>query len=225
VRKSCLVSSLLAAFLFSVNTASADDSRPFNGAYVGLHAGYAWQGASGVFDNANFPTSLTGLELNGGIVGGQIGYNIQPGWWMVGLELDATAHPEDNSITNLATNVNLTSEVSYLASIRGRLGFVVSDVLIYGTAGVGFVDMKFTESVLNTGFYGSLRERETGAVYGGGVEFPLIYGVTLRGEYLHYDVGTTIAIPNTFPVADNGDYVKFSDIDVARAALNISLNP
>jgi hypothetical protein len=52
-----------------------------------------------------------------------------------------------------------------------------------------------------------------------------VHGVTLRAEYLHYDVGSSTAVPTSFPGADVGDYVSFSDIDVARMALNISLNP
>jgi hypothetical protein len=40
---------------------------------------------------------------------------------------------------------------------------------------------------------------------------------------LHYDVGGIAYIPASFPISDTGDYVKFDDIDVARAGINISL--
>jgi hypothetical protein len=47
--------------------------------------------------------------------------------------------------------------------------------------------------------------------------------VSLRGEYLHYDVGRSSYIPVDFPNRDAGDVVGYHDIDVARAGINISL--
>jgi outer membrane immunogenic protein len=214
----------LLASAFGATAAVADDRWPFNGLYVGVHGGYSWQSASGVFDNQGFPTNLTGLDLNGGILGAQLGYNIQSGWWMIGIEGDASAHPDNNSVVS-PTGIMLTSDSGYLASIRGRLGVVIYDWLIFGTAGVGFTKTEFQETAPNLAFNGTLSQRNTGAVYGGGVEWAFARGVTIRGEYLHYDAGGTTAIPTTFLNADPGDYVKFSGIDVARAALNISLNP
>jgi outer membrane immunogenic protein len=224
VRRLCLVCSLLAAAAFGSTAAVAQDRWPFNGLYVGLHAGYSWQDASGLFDGAGFRTSLSGLDLNGGILGAQLGYNVQYSWWMVGVEGDATAHAEDNSVLS-QTGIQLNSDASYLASIRGRLGVVYYDWLLFATAGVGFSEEKFRESTPGMTFSGAIRQKETGAVYGGGVEWAFVHGVTLRAEYLHYDVGSTTAIPTSFTNADPGDYVSFSNIDVARMALNISLNP
>jgi outer membrane immunogenic protein len=224
VKRLCLVASLLAAAAFGSTAAVAQDRWPFNGLYVGLHAGYSWQDASGVYDNVNFPTSLSGLDLNGGILGAQLGYNVQYSWWMLGIEGDASAHAEDNSVLS-QTGVLLNSDDSYLASIRGRIGVVFYDWLLFATAGVGFSEEKFRESTPGMLFSGTIRQKETGAVYGGGVEWAFVHGVTIRAEYLHYDVGSTTAIPTSFPGADVGDYVSFSDIDVARMALNISLNP
>jgi outer membrane immunogenic protein len=224
VKRLCLVASLLAAAAFGSTAAVAQDRWPFNGLYVGLHGGYSWQDAKGVFDNAGFATSLSGLDLNGGLIGAQLGYNVQYNWWMVGIEGDASAHANDNSVL-APSGILLNSDDSYLASIRGRIGVVFYDWLLFGTAGVGFSEEKFRESTPGMLFSGTLRQKESGAVYGGGVEWAFVRGVTIRAEYLHYDVGSTTAIPTSFPSADTGDYVTFSDIDVARAALNISLNP
>ena len=69
------------------------------------------------------------------------------------------------------------------------------------------------------------RLRENGAVYGGGVEWKFTYGLTLRAEYLHYDVGASSYLPGGFPNVDGGDIVSFGDIDVARAGVSISLDP
>jgi len=225
VKRLCLVASLLVASALSVTAARAYDRQPFTGLYFGLNAGYSWQDATGTFGPANQPVNLSGLDLNGGVVGAQLGYNAQWDWFMLGVEGDAMAHVDDNSVVT-PNGALLSADSSYLASIRGRIGVVIYNWLLFGTAGVGFSDTKFTETTPNLTFNGSLRQRETGAVYGGGVEWAFIHGVTLRGEYLHFDVGSTTAIPaNPVTGAVAGNSIQFSDVDVARAALSISLNP
>ena len=61
--------------------------------------------------------------------------------------------------------------------------------------------------------------------WGGGLEWNIVEGVTLRGEYLHFDVKASSGIPGNYPNADSGDRVNFNDVDVARAGINISLSP
>ncbi len=55
--------------------AHAQVRNPWNGLYVGLHGGYAWQDVERHFDGTGVATSLSGIDLNGAIVGGQLGYN------------------------------------------------------------------------------------------------------------------------------------------------------
>jgi outer membrane immunogenic protein len=74
------------------------------------------------------------------------------------------------------------------------------------------------------GFSGKLRLEDEGIVYGGGVEWMLSYGVSLRAEYLRYDLGHSTAVPGNFADVDPGDRIGFDNIDVARAALNIKLS-
>ncbi len=52
----------------------------------------------------------------------------------------------------------------------------------------------------------------------------LAYGVSVRGEYLRYDLGASSPLSASFPDADAGDSIAFDNIDVARAALNIKLS-
>lgn len=229
MKQSSLVLSLCAAAALSVAPAGADETNsPFKGLYVGLHLGYSWQDVAGTFDNLGTATNLSGIDLDSAIIGGQLGYNIKTGMVVVGIEGDATAHTDSSdSVINNTPPIyqQLTGDVAYLASVRGRLGVVVDEVMYFATVGIGFTEFKFTENAPATPFLGSLRLQESGVVYGGGVEWKIIEGVTLRGEYLHYDVGGITYIPAGFPAADPGDYIKYNDIDVARAAVNISLEP
>ena len=226
MKQSALAFSLLAAAVLTTAPAHAQELKPFQGLYFGLHGGYAWQDISGIYDNAGTPTSLAPLDNDGAIVGAQLGYNVQYDWFMMGVEADASARVGgSNTVTDdpgPGTAVILSGESNYLASIRGRLGFVVQDVLLYGTAGVAFSRFKFEENAPG-GANNALRLTDTSAVYGGGVEWKLAYGVSVRGEYLHYDTGRSSYIPTNFVNADGGDVVSFHDIDVARAGLNISL--
>ena len=226
MKQSRLAYPLVAAVALSIAPAHAQERDSFDGLYMGLHAGYAWQDVGGVFDNAGSPTFLSGIDTNGGVIGGQLGYNLQYEWIVMGVEGDASALVDSGStVRNAATNDALTGEVNYLASIRSRLGFVIDDVMLYATAGIAFTEYKFTENAAVPAFTGTMRLRENGAVYGGGVEWKIAYGLALRAEYLHYELGASSYLPGTFPNVDAGDIVSFGDLDVARAGVSISLDP
>ena len=63
-------------------------------------------------------------------------------------------------------------DAHWLASARGRLGYLIQPrILVYGTAGLGFVND---------------RETDTGFVYGLGVEGKLSETMSARLEYLAF---------------------------------------
>lgn len=221
MKRSSLVLSIVAAVSLSFTPAKAD--FPFQGLYVGVHGGYEWQDTGGSFDG----TSLTKLDLDGPILGAQLGYNVQSSWFLMGVEVDASTSPVDgNSVSSSGASgtSTLSSDMSYLTSARARLGVVASNVLFYGTIGWAATKFELTDNG-PAGFEGTKELRENGLVYGGGIEWKLTTGLSLRTEYLHYDVGSSTRIPSSFPDANAGDRISFKDIDVARAAINVSLNP
>jgi opacity protein-like surface antigen len=226
LKQSAFVFSLPAAVLLAITPAHAQDPKSFQGLYVGLHGGYAWQDMGGTFDNLGSFTSLSNIDLDTPILGGQLGYNVQMGRFVWGVEADATADVgSSGSVTNPDPPVyqQLSAQAAYLGSVRGRIGYIVDDVLVYGTLGIGFAEFKFTENAPATPFMGSMRLQESGVVFGGGAEWKVAYGVSVRAEYLHYNVGGISYIPASFPASDPGDYVKFNDVDVARVGINVSL--
>lgn len=181
-----------------------------------------WEDTSGRFDN----TSLAPLDLDGGLIGAQLGYNVQYNWFVMGVEVDASTGVQDGgSASNIGASglSTISSDMSYLTSARARLGVAVNNVLLFGSIGWGAT--RFEVSDANPGFVGEMKLRESGLVYGGGLEWKLNPRISLRGEYLHYDVGTSAYLPSNFPDVNAGDRIRFDDIDVARAAINISLNP
>jgi outer membrane immunogenic protein len=228
LRQTYLVAaSFLAAVVVTPVTAHADERNPWNGLYVGVNGGYAWQDVGGVFDGSDAATDLSGIDLNGAVIGGQLGYNFQSGQFLLGIEGDASVLTHDDTVFSVdgVDTESLTGDLAYLASIRGRLGWAINNWLLYGTVGWGAAEFKFTENAPSVPFTGTVRIRDQGVVFGGGVEWMLAYGVSVRGEYLRYDLGKSTTIPGSFPDVDPGDNASFDNIDVARAALNIKLSP
>jgi len=215
------------AALVTMTPAQAQVNNPWNGLYVGLHGGYGWQDLKGTFNNTGIATNLSGIDLNGAIVGGQIGYNWQSGGFLLGVEFDASTLAgggESVGVPILPDSAVLSGDMSYLSSVRARLGWAINNWLLYGTVGWGFAEYKFTENVPDIGFEDKVRLHDSGVVFGGGVEWMVLYGVSLRAEYLRYDIGASSSLPLGFPGVDPGDRIAFDNIDVARAALNIKLS-
>jgi outer membrane immunogenic protein len=191
----------------------------WTGFYIGGNVG----GGNGGFRTTNF----NGPAAGGGVVGvtrpgafnnnstgftggGQIGYNYQIGNFVIGVEADASY--TDFSRTRLLGGGNSARDsLSYLGTVRGRVGYAWDRVLVYGTGGFAYGDAYHRETFA-PGFAavaaggaaatGSRSNTETGWAAGGGVEWAIPTGsalsflnffntsaVTIKAEYLHYDLG------------------------------------
>jgi uncharacterized caspase-like protein/opacity protein-like surface antigen len=138
----------------------------------------------------------------GGVVGGaQFGFNYQIGAVVIGAETDlaatrlggsrtVSANPGGTRFTTRAEN-----ELSMLGTVRARAGFVLGDFLIYGTGGYayGLVDQKGSitpdNPLTTSGAVASRSGLANGWALGGGVEYAITPGLTLRLDYTHYDLG------------------------------------
>ena len=85
--------------------------------------------------------------------GGQIGYNYQLGTWVAGVEADFAGLAPNSKTGNFATTAQsaafpafpagytatVTSQLNYLGTLRGRLGFLATPgILLYGTGGLAY---------------------------------------------------------------------------------------
>lgn len=182
---------LAMAVLLSSGAALADQchSGPFNGLYIGATAGYAG------LDSEQRPLGDPKLSSDEGsfIVGGHVGYNVQCGRVVVGVEGDLSYL----DLETRATQPDLTSyttSVEGLATLRGRLGVTVHpNMLIYATAGVAWADRTHHLVAPNTpgGFFEqSDSDWATGWVIGGGVELLRDDRWSIRAEVLWADLGS-----------------------------------
>jgi outer membrane immunogenic protein len=113
----------------------------------------------------------------------------------------------------------------WLGTVRGRVGYAFDRVLVYGTAGGAFGDVKGTFS--GTGITAiSTDSTEFGWTAGAGVEVGITPNLTAKVEYLFVDLsngslscsaaacgGTAVTVPVTF------------DASLVRAGLNFKFNP
>jgi outer membrane immunogenic protein len=198
-------------------------AAPFNwtGFYLGLNAGGVWNGDNtAVIGSTGFvglgptivPSSLS-TSSAGFIGGGQIGYNYQLNTIVLGLEadIDGASTSKSTSFTGatvLGTTLttSASSRLDYLGTVRGRLGFTVTPMfLIYATGGLAYGGGSQSGSVLANGtglaWNGSGDSTRVGWTIGGGAEYALTQNISLKAEYLYYDLGRkTVASPGNAAV-------------------------
>ncbi|CAO4146808.1 porin family protein [Methylorubrum aminovorans] len=187
-----------------------------------------------------------GLSQDGFSAGGQAGYNFQltPGTGiLIGLETDAQYMDLQRSRTetifrpafnpNVLTNT-YRADLDFLGTVRGRIGYAFDRVLVYGTGGFAYGNV--SQSVtFQTGapitYAGSRANIETGYAYGGGIEYALptdsflnffrSSAVTIKGEYLRYDLGSrTLLVGTTGGPGVGYNVTSRTEGSIARAGLN-----
>jgi outer membrane immunogenic protein len=153
-----------------------DPGYNWTGFYAGINGGYSWGRANTTFTPlvTFFPTvpfSPMRTNVNGGLAGGQIGYNWQVNpTWVLGLEADGQwtgertstsqttvsarygsnaigipvgAGPDFNAIVSQTANVSY--DLQWFATFRGRAGWLAdTQTLLYGTGGLAIGGFRYS---------------------------------------------------------------------------------
>lgn len=214
----------------------------WTGFYVGVHAGYASAdisarsravspGLAGLINAGVVPGAIS-VESEGFIGGAQVGYNLQFGAFVAGLEADISY--VDGDTTSIyadalggATRTTVDYKTSFFGTVRGRVGVAFDRILVYGTGGLAFSDVDATVTVTNPNTpglrgFGRIDETAVGWTVGGGVEFALTNNITVKGEYLYYDFGqhnVSVTEPTFFP-GQSATYQAEADGHIGRVGLN-----
>lgn len=179
------------------------------GLYAGVHGGYGWGAVKG--DNVDLGRAPT----SGALTGLHVGYNWQQDNLVAGLEGDFSASWIDGH-RSFASGVDMAAKNDWNSSLRLRLGYAMSNVLVYATGGVAFGKLDVTAS--NPTLSVQQSSWHAGWVAGAGVEYKLSSAVSLRGEILHYNYGSQDYALNGVSVPVRGDET------VARAGLTFHMN-
>lgn len=135
------------------------------GPYLGATLGYEWGGVD------NSPTHPSGIA--GGV---EAGYNWQRGAFVFGGETDIQLSGADDTLSPFEFSN------PWFGTIRGRAGVTFNNVLVFGTAGVSYGDLRADSSLLTESHY------SIGWVAGGGVEVGLTPRWSAKAEWLYLDL-------------------------------------
>jgi len=194
----------------------------WTGFYVGINGGWAsahkcWDlvfvGAFGA-DGCHSP--------NGGLAGGQVGFNWQVGGFVFGVEGSGDWASLSGSNVSLQAPLSTNrTKVDALASVTGRLGYAFDSVLLYVKGGGAWVGDKYDNRVTATSvLQASASETRTGWTGGGGLEWGFAPNWSVAVEYAHYDFGRK-NVPFITPAGLAAGSERISQtVDAVTARLN-----
>jgi outer membrane immunogenic protein len=156
----------------------------------------------------------------------------------------AGAGQENGGAVNVVSYQQGSSNLSYLGTVRGRVGFLATpSLLLYGTAGLAYGGM--SASIQNTQRMYWQFDNSSGAVFGqgsysktmvgwtagGGVEWMFMPNWSAKAEYLYYDLGRASGsvVNNYFEPGNNGvesvtNYAGRVSGNIVRAGVNYHMN-
>ena len=160
----------------------------------GGQIGYNWQiSISGFNVVAGFETDIQGVAgANGNLNFWSYNPNAQYG------------SQNNNSFSN-TTNIQSNSSLNWLGTVRGRLGYLLTpSLLVYGMGGLAYggYDLSIknfinSEDASPTNYHFLVSGRSgnpktmVGWTVGGGAEWMFMPNMSLKAEYLFYDLGNT----------------------------------
>jgi outer membrane immunogenic protein len=219
----------------------------WTGFYIGINGGYGWNKETGA-SNCTNPAGVVGgrgcglgvddiIKPEGGLAGGQIGYNWENGIVVYGLEADIQwADIKDTaSATRLAGSAGdytASDKLDWFGTVRGRLGITPwgDSALLYATGGLIYGEEKFsTFTSFPTGVsYGAgVSDTRTGGTVGAGFEYRFSPALSGKIEGLWYDMGSaTLIAPQLsgLHTGFTGGGTFHFEGAIARAGLNYHFN-
>ena len=150
----------------------------WTGIYFGINGGYG-------FGTGDFSSGATVSSVNGFLVGGTLGGNYQWNQFVLGIEGDGAWTNLDGTTTTTCGPPSCEVKSTWLATARGRAGYAIDRILIYGTGGGAFGNVQAAAGALP--FSSST---QTGWTAGAGVEFAFTPNLTGKVEYLYVDLGS-----------------------------------
>jgi len=185
----------------------SDVAYDWTGVYGGVHAGFIQANVNVDAQTRLIVGEPTTDRLNlsyerdvDGFVGGALGgVNFQAGYLVFGLDMDfggvaagdgeGTAHAKGTVGGDvIEDDIHFQHGMDWNAHVRGRLGFAMDRVFVYGAGGLAIADFDVKS---NRGLQSNQDIDDgghaTGWSAGGGLEYAITDNLLVRAEYLHDD--------------------------------------
>jgi outer membrane immunogenic protein len=216
---------LVFLFLLSATAASAADlpAQPppsrapivvspafdWTGFYIGVMGGYGWSDSATIGGIA-----VSNPDLKGAFAGGTLGYNVQMGQFVFGIETDAAW----SDINHTETVFFVTAQDKFLSfgSVTARGGVALNNVLIYGKGGYAWTDNQISASAF--GLTASESHFHNGWTIGGGIEWAFAGPWSVKGEYMFARY-----LSETY-LAALGGVTLAADVNTVKAGINYRFN-
>ena len=183
------------------------------------------------------------FQIDGGLFGstfGALGGGLSPifggsyGGIVAGVEADidkTTNKSAANYIGNTGADTFFHSRTDFVGTVRGRLGYAFGNLWVYGTGGFAYGDVRDNALLVGTAGFTSLNRIQTGYAYGGGVEYAIpttsfvnffkASAVTVKAEFIHYDLGSTSGLAIAGASGANAYTARIhNDGNIARIGVN-----
>lgn len=178
----------------------------WSGFYVGANAGllsaqsqlngytptsatfnYCWE------DLANTACRGQSQTANGVLAGLQIGYNFQHGKWIYGFEADLGLSSAKANLSGGTYGFSIDTGVSVLSTARLRVGYTFDNSMVYATGGLALAKTRdqYMQSYFGTPYSWAKAGWRAGWTLGAGIEHMLTKNISIKGEGLYYDLGST----------------------------------
>jgi len=195
----------------------------WSGFYLGVHAGYGEVYTKGEIDRGSFNLEQNDLDLNGVLLGAQVGYNFQMDNLVLGVEADLSYLDFKDEIwdTPSSGSSNTAADIDLLGTVRARLGVAMDSTLLYATGGLAFADAE--SSLLNSGEALDVSYNNIGGVLGGGVEWAATDVIRFRAEGLYYIFDDKESVSDVHS-GEAGDAYELEDAFSLRLGVNFYFN-
>ncbi|HZO45511.1 MAG TPA: outer membrane protein [Xanthobacteraceae bacterium] len=168
----------------------------WNGLYIGAHVGAGWGTIESEFSAVGFP--IASASVNGFLGGGQIGYNIQNGIVVFGVEADAS-WSNITGTTPCFVAASCQRDIDFLGTITGRVGVTADRALIYVKGGAAWAHVEHEFNALGIA-QTSADKTVWGWTVGTGVEYAITGNWSAKIEYNFMDFGkNTLSFAGPIP--------------------------
>ncbi|MDB5616453.1 outer membrane beta-barrel protein [Tardiphaga sp.] len=192
----------------------------WTGFYIGANGGYASARKNWNYLGPLAPGDEGSHDADGGVFGGQIGYNWQSASWVFGLEAQGDwADLTGSNVSNRFPLFTNRSKVDALGLFTGRVGYAWNNTMLYVKGGAAVANDKYNYFPTATGVTtNSASETRWGATVGVGLEYGFTPNWSFGVEYDHIFMGRRdIAFtPGPAPVIDS---IR-QDVDMITARIN-----